>query len=125
MDDLGPLAAHVGSVASDAAVDEAALGETLAGMQRDVRSYPGVADLVFEYRRAFEHDPLVAREGRAYYLLVPPRVWREFAAGLDASAGVLAAAKVVHDRAFSAATALEPAERGDWEPLVFVADRAP
>ena len=125
MDALGPLAAHVAATASDADIDEGVLRETLAGMQTDVRSYPGVADLVFEYRRAFEYDPLVCRDGRAYYLLVPPRVWAEFAATLDASAAVLAAAKVAHDRAFSAATELGADERGDWEPLVFVAEAAP
>ncbi|WP_277555372.1 hypothetical protein [Halobaculum limi] len=121
-DALGPLAAHVASAASTADVEEGALRRTLARMQSDVRSYPGVADLVFEYRRAFEFDPLVRREGRAYYLLVPPRVWVEFASSLDASTATLAAAKVVHDKAFTAATDLEPDERGDWEPLVFVTD---
>ncbi|MFC7070973.1 hypothetical protein [Halobaculum lipolyticum] len=125
MDELGPLAAFVSPTASDAGVEESALRGTLAGMQTDVRAYPGVADLVFEYRRAFEYDPLVRREGRAYYLLVPPRVWTEFAATLDASAAVLAAAKAVHDRAFTDGTELSPDERGDWEPLVFVAEAEP
>ncbi|MFC7096575.1 hypothetical protein [Halobaculum marinum] len=125
MDGLGPLAEYVDQTASDADVDGDALAETLAGMQADVRAYPGVADLVFEYRRAFEYDPLVRRRGRAYYLLVPPRVWAEFAATLDASAALLAAAKAVHDRAFTEGTELAPEERGDWEPLVFVAERAP
>ncbi|WP_435062771.1 hypothetical protein [Halobaculum sp. EA56] len=123
--DIGPLEAFVADAAATADVDEPALRGTLAGMQADVRSYPGVADLVFEYRRAFEYDPLVRRDGRTYYLLVPPRVWSEFAATLDASAAVLAAAKAVHDRAFTAATELAPEERGDWEPLVFVADSSP
>lgn len=126
-DALGPLAAHVGDAAAAAAgdVDEAAVRRTLAEMQTDVRDYPGVADLVFEYRRAFDYDPLVDRRGRTYYLLVPPHVWREFAATLDADAAVLAAARAVHDRAFAAATDLPPEERGDWEPLVFVAEEAP
>ncbi|MXR42054.1 hypothetical protein GRX01_11985 [Halobaculum sp. WSA2] len=121
MEDLGPLAPHVADAATAAGVDESAVRRTLATMQADVRAYPGVADLVFEYRRAFEYDPLVRRDGRAYYLLVPPRVWREFAATLEASAAVLAAARAVHDRAFTAGTELPPEERGDWEPLVFLA----
>lgn len=125
METLGPLAAHVAATAATADVEEAALRETLARMQSDVRSYPGVADLSFEYRRAFEYDPLVRRDGRVYYLLVPPRVWAEFAATLDASAAVLAAARAVHDRAFTEETELAPEERGDWEPLVLVAEAAP
>ncbi|MFC6786155.1 hypothetical protein ACFQFH_09725 [Halobaculum halobium] len=121
MDDLGPLASHVADAAAAAGVDESAVREAVATMQADVRAYPGVADLVFEYRRAFEYDPLVRRHGRTYFLLVPPHVWREFAATLDSSAADLAAARAVHDRAFTAGTELTPDERGGWEPLVFVA----
>ncbi|QZP38663.1 hypothetical protein [Halobaculum magnesiiphilum] len=121
MDELGPLAPHVADAAATAGVDESAVRETMTAMQADVRAYPGVADIVFEYRRAFEYDPLVRRDGRTYFLLVPPHVWREFAATLDASAAVLAAARAAHDRAFTAGTELGPEERGDWEPLVFVA----
>lgn len=121
MEDIGPLAPHIADAAAAAGVDESAVSETLTTMQADVRAYPGVADLVFEYRRAFEYDPLVRRDGRVYFLLVPPRVWSEFAATLDASAAVLAAARAVHDRAFTAGTELGPEERGDWEPLVLVA----
>ncbi|QZX98646.1 hypothetical protein [Halobaculum rubrum] len=121
MEDLGPLAPHVADAAAAADVDESAVRGTLITMQADVRAYPGVADLVFEYRRAFEYDPLVRRDDRAYFLLVPPRVWSEFAATLDASAAVLAAVRAVHDRAFTAGTELAPEERGDWEPLVVVA----
>ncbi|UIO99284.1 hypothetical protein Hbl1158_12190 [Halobaculum sp. CBA1158] len=124
MDGLGPLEGYVDEAAADAGVDPAALREALARMQSDVRAYPGVADLVFEYRRAFDYDPLVRREGRVYHLLVPPRVWREFAARLDASAAVLAAARATHDRAFTDAADLVPEERGDWEPLVFVAEKS-
>ena len=125
MDALGPLDDHVAEVAATADLDESALRETLARMQSDVRSYPGVADIVLEYRRAFAYDPLVRRDGRRYFLLVPPRVWTEFAATLDASAAVMAAARAVHDRVFAEATELSPEERGDWEPLVFVAESAP
>ena len=121
MEDIGPLAPHVTDAAAAVGVDESAVRETLTTMQADVRAYPGVADLVFEYRRAFEYDPLVRRDGRTYFLLVPPHVWREFASTLDASAAVLAATRTVHDRAFTAGTELIPEERGDWEPLVFVA----
>lgn len=125
MDSIGPLDAYVAETAATAAVEESTLRRTLASMQSDVRASPGVADLVFEYRRAFEYDPLIRRDGRVYHLLVPPRVWSEFAAALDASAVVLAAVEAVHDRAFTEATELTPAERGDWEPLVFVAESAP
>lgn len=112
------LADHVPAVAAEAGVDGASLRALAGRLQASVADYPGVSDLVFEYRRAFSHDPLVARADGVYFLLVPPRVWPEFGAALDASDTELAALEAVHGRAFDAGTDVR--ERGDWKPLVLV-----
>ncbi|WP_435147433.1 hypothetical protein [Halobaculum sp. P14] len=111
---------HAEAVARGRDVDAAALRATLAEMQRSVQEYPGVADLVFEYRFAFSHDPLVERDGDTYLLLVPPRVWPEFGGALGVDDAMLAAMRAVHSRAFD--DAVGELARGDWEPLVVVAD---
>lgn len=116
-----PLDAHVDPAARARGADAAAVDRLLARLVDHVRAYPGVADLVFEYRRAFSHDPLVERAGEVYYLLVPPHVLPSFASALDADAdgSAWAAARDAHRRAFVAAT--DVADHGDWDPLVLVA----
>jgi hypothetical protein len=94
------------------------LSDALVRVQSTVREYPGVDDIVYEYRRAFQFDPLVARHGEAYYLLVPPHVWPEYATAADLSEHELAACRRVHDRVFHAVIA--DAETADYEPLVLV-----
>lgn len=114
------LADHVGAAARSHGVDAAAVCGLLAGLNDHVRSYPGVADLVFEYRRAFDHDPLVDRSGDAYYLLVPPHVLPAFADALGADGAAWDAARETHRRAFVAGTGVT--DHGDWDPLVLVAE---
>ncbi|ESP87871.1 hypothetical protein [Candidatus Halobonum tyrrellensis] len=120
-----PLASHVGPAARETGADAAAVGALLGRTVEHVRAYPGVADLVFEYRRAFSHDPLVDRDGDAYYLLVPPHVLPAFASALDAdeTGPTWAAARAAHRRAFVEATGV--ADHGDWDPLVLVAGSQP
>ena len=112
------LATHVPDVAAETGLTEGELRALVGELNASVADYPGVSDLVFEYRRAFSHDPLVERAGGTYFLLVPPRVWPEFGAALDVDDRSLAALRAVHERAFSAGTEFE--ERGDWVPLVLI-----
>lgn len=112
------LATHVPAVAAEAGLTESELRALVGELNASVADYPGVSDLVFEYRRAFSHDPLIERAGGTYFLLVPPRVWPEFGAALDVDDRSLAALRAVHERAFSAGTEFE--DRGDWVPLVLV-----
>lgn len=112
------LAIHVPAVAAETDLAESELRALVGKLNASVTDYPGVSDLVFEYRRAFSHDPLVERADGAYFLLVPPRVWPEFGAALDVDERSIAALRAVHERAFSAGT--EFGSRGDWVPLVLV-----
>lgn len=98
---LGPFDADdVASVADDAPVEVAAddVRAALRAHQRLVRDLRSVDGLVFEYRKEFAHDPVVARDEEAYYLRVPSRVWPEFGAALELDAAVLAALRAVHER---------------------------
>lgn len=101
-------------VAADHGVSEATLADALAAVQ-DAAATPTVSALVYDYRQAFQTDPLVARHGDAHYLAVPARVWPEFAATLSLSDETLAACRAAHAVAFRVVD--EPP--GDREPLVF------
>ncbi len=118
-----PLATvDLAAVADSHGIGHESLRQTLIRMQTDVRSYPGIADIVYEYRRAFPRDPLVARVEDCYYLLVPSNVWPEFAAALGIDDATLAALKTVHARAFDDSAAAGPEARpdNDREPLLLV-----
>ncbi|WP_313694616.1 hypothetical protein [Halorarum halobium] len=117
------LARHVPAVAAERGLDGGTVRTAAARLHESVTTYPGVTDLVFEYRRSFSHDPLVAREGDVHYLLVPPRVWPEFGAAIDGGDAELAALRALHERAFDAGT--DVVDRGDWEPLVLVGQSVP
>jgi hypothetical protein len=97
-------------------VCEATLRDALSSLQAAVEPL-AVADIVFEYRRTFETDPLVARHGDAYYLAVPPRVWSEFVDVLELAEPVVDACRAVHADRFRAVAGTLP---GGREPLVLV-----
>lgn len=79
MDPLAPFDGEViEAVAAETGRDPAAVRELVARHQRAVRENPGVADLVYEWRRYLPYDPLVARADDAYHLVVLPRVWEDF-----------------------------------------------
>jgi len=124
-------------------VSETAIREVLDGLQAYAADSPGVEsvdDLVYEWRRAFGADPLVERTAATYYLLVPDRVYRDFAERLSWSAEERAAVERAHELAAVEATdgeaatepvdvALQGSERqgdveavdgptADWSPLV-------
>ena len=104
------------ALASVDGVSEPTLRDALAAVQTAMEPL-AVADIVFEYRRTFEPDPLVARHGDAYYLAVPPRVWPEFAGVLEFAEPVVDACRTVHADCFRA-VADDPTD--DREPLVLV-----
>lgn len=99
-----PLAAFddeiVATTATDADVPQAALDDMITRQQELVREYPGVDNLVFEWRRAFPNDPLVRRTERAYYLVVGEHVWTDFQSRLDLSDDDLRTLRTVHERQF-------------------------
>ena len=107
--------ATVERVATGHEVAPKRLNNLLAAHQRLVRETPGaggVAGLIYEWRRAFGRDPVVARDSGAFHLAVEPHVWREYAAALDATGTEAAALRAVH----GAAATERPAD--DREPMV-------
>jgi len=95
--------ATVAAVAADAAVSEETLRESLVALQSLASDAPGVEtvdDLVYEWRRAFREDPLVERTAEAYYLVVPARVWADFANRLGWGAETREAVEAAHAAAF-------------------------
>jgi hypothetical protein len=96
--------ALVRAVAADSGLAVERLRALLAAHRSTVGAYTSVPGWVYELRRAYPRDPLVARVGGAYYLAVEPTVWREFAPalGVDAGDDAFEAVRRVHDRAFRA-----------------------
>lgn len=94
------------------------LAPALAAIQAAVRESPSVADVVYEYRRAFPADPLVERHGDAYYLAVPAHVWPEFASATNLDRETCDDCRRVHAAAFRAVVGEQPA--ADTDPLVLV-----
>lgn len=88
----------VETVASEAEVDSDHLRTLLQRHQEHARSMPGVDDLVYEWRRFLRYEPLVERRDEAYYLVLEPSVWAEFAAQLSISNDELSLLRRVHDR---------------------------
>lgn len=74
----------VSSVAGETGGDVDALWSLLRRHQESMRDLPGVADLVYEWRRVFD-DAVVVRTERLFCCAVRPVVWSEFAdaLGLD------------------------------------------
>jgi hypothetical protein len=67
---------------------------------------------VYEWRRAFGRDPVVARRPDALHLVVEPHVWAEYVDALDAGEREAAALRAVH----AAAVAERPVD--DRDPMV-------
>ncbi|USZ69962.1 hypothetical protein NGM10_16290 (plasmid) [Halorussus salilacus] len=101
-------------------VEEEDARDLAARHQRLVREFSdlSVADVVYEYRTRFHRDPLVARDGAAYYLSVRSHVWEDFADRLETSEAELARLKAVHAEAFRAGVG-DPDDH-EGEPLVLV-----
>ncbi|WP_226013045.1 hypothetical protein [Halomicrobium salinisoli] len=118
--DADPLfeRAVVAAVADDVDVDEDELRSALDTHQESVESLPGVENIVYEWRKEYA-DPLLERTEEAYYLLVPERVWAEFAEHLDLSAAMETAVVEVHRRTVAARTdcPAEPPESAAYVAL--------
>lgn len=106
-------------VAAERGTTAAALADAVRGVQAVAERYVGVDGLVYEWRRAFPTDPLVARTEATYVLRVDADVWTDFGehAGLDEDA--LACVRAVH------AAVAERYDDGDasGEPLVLARSR--
>lgn len=96
-----PLAAFdpevVSAVAEATGGDTDALRSLVRRHQESVRDLPGVADLVYEWRRT-SNDALVVRTEEAFCCAVRPVVWSEFADALSLSAADRDRLAAVHDR---------------------------
>ncbi|MFB6171818.1 MAG: hypothetical protein ABEJ23_04740 [Haloarculaceae archaeon] len=101
-DPRDPLAAFddavVEAAADDLARSPAALRELVRRHQELVRETPGVADLLYEWRRYYPDDPLVARTDRAAVVLLHDRVWSEFTDRLALDERDRRALLAVHER---------------------------
>jgi hypothetical protein len=89
-------------VAAAHAVAPARLASLAAAHQAGVRRYTSVAGWLYELRRAFPRDPLVARRPEAFYLAVEPTVWPEFVTDVGADDDEAIALRALHDRTLRA-----------------------
>jgi hypothetical protein len=108
-------ASTVAAVADAHGVDATRLATLVRAHQSAIRSYASVSGWVYELRRAYPRDALVARRPAAFYLAVEPTVWPEFdrAVGVDVDDGdddpastpgpEAAALRALHDRVLRAA----------------------
>lgn len=88
------------------------LEDLLLTHQEQVRSNPGVEDIVYEWRSQFHEAPVLHQTADAYYLRLRTHVWEEFADALDISEVELAAVLDAHEEQVRRETG---AERGDNE----------
>lgn len=111
--------ALVERVAEEHGVDPAALAALVERHHAYAARVPGIDELVFEWRRAFPYDPVVARTADAYHLAVDASVWTEFATQLGLDDEELAALRALHDRqARARADDDEPTAFGGRAPMV-------
>ena len=73
------------------------LRELLLAHQEQVRSNPGVEDIVYEWRSQFHEAPVLHQTSDAYYLRLRTHVWNEFADALDIPEVELDALVDVHE----------------------------
>lgn len=96
-----PLAAFdpdlVSAVARETGGDADALRSLVRRHQESVRELPGVADLVYEWRRRFD-DGVVVRTEAVFCCAVRPVVWSEFADALGIDDDERDRLALVHDR---------------------------
>jgi hypothetical protein len=85
-------------VADDRPVSRGALADALERLQTTAERHIGVDGLVYDWRHAFENDPVLARHPDAYELVVEPRVWRDFADRCGFDEDALRAVMAVHAR---------------------------
>jgi len=74
------------------------LRELLRRHQQSARDFPGVDNLVYEWRKYLPYDPVVARTDEAFHCVVLPEVWADFADTLDIDDADFERLLAVHDR---------------------------
>lgn len=94
---------HIESVALESGYDHERLAALLRTHQEGLRTLPGAAELVHEWRRTLPDDPLLFREGRVFYVALDERIWRQFQEPLGVDDATLRAVMAVHDRVTRAA----------------------
>jgi len=96
-----PLAAFDGDLLSAVAEETGGGRDALRSLvrrhQESVRELPGVADLVYEWRRVFD-DAVVVRTDAVFCCAVRPVVWSEFADALGIDGDERERLALVHDR---------------------------
>lgn len=113
----------VATVAAEYDRDADALAALVARAQSYLAGFPGIEDLIYEWKRTFAYDPVVARDETRYIVVLLPHVWTELADQLDISAGELDALRAVHDRQSRAdfeVRAEDPSVFEGGEPMVLV-----
>lgn len=83
-------------VADERPVSRGELVDALERLQATAERHIGVDGLVYDWRNAFETDPVLARRPAAYELMVEPRVWRDFADRCGFAEDTLQAVMAVH-----------------------------
>lgn len=91
-------AALVAAVAAEHDLSSQTLAELLSRVQSYLAGFPGIEDLVYEWKRAFAYDPVVARNDERYVVVLLPYVWEELAGQLDLPGDELDALRAVHER---------------------------
>lgn len=92
----GPFSRDVvASVATEYGLSPERLTSLIERHQRSMHDLPGVAELVYEWRKHFD-GAVLDRTDATYYLSVPEAVWAEFGESLDASDDETAALVAVH-----------------------------
>jgi hypothetical protein len=98
-DPLSPFdATLVERVAADCGVEVGVLRDLAVRHQQGMRELPGVDNLVYEWRKYYPYDPIVARTERAFYAVVFAAVWDEFADRLGLTEPEQSALTELHDR---------------------------
>lgn len=88
----------IDEVATEVGLTPPALRELVDRHQAAVRDTPGVDDLVYEWRRFYPYDPVIARTDTAYIVAPDETVWDEFATALDLPPTEREALMTVHAR---------------------------
>lgn len=89
---------RLASVAADRGIAVDALEDLVQRHHAHADSMPGVDELVFEWRRFLDYEPLVARTADAYHLAVDESIWREFGEQMGLDEAAVDALMLLHDR---------------------------
>jgi hypothetical protein len=104
-DELGPLEPFDDDVLSDVADDRGVATDRLRDLvvrhQERTREFPGLEELVYEWRSRLAYDPLVVRTDGAYYLALRGSVWADYGEQMGLTDDEVDLLREVHDRQVS------------------------